>query len=69
MRTFVLGMLMCSINYKAKTFEEEQFIADRKGKCEMLFSLGYFLLEFRCCMLRLKIDTFLLALYILLMDA
>lgn len=31
--------------------------------------LGYFLLEFRCCMLRLKIDIFLLALYILLMDA
>lgn len=67
--TFVLGMLMCSINYKTKTFEEEHFIADRNGKCEMLFSLDYFLLGFRCCMLRLTIDIFLLALYILLMDA
>lgn len=52
-----------------KTLEEEHFIEDWKGKCEMLFHLGYFLLEFRCCMLRLKIDIFLLALYILLMDA
>lgn len=67
--TFVLGMLMCSINYKTKTFEEEHFIADWNVKCEILFSLCYFLLEFRCCMLRLKIGIFLLALYILLMDA